>query len=231
MRSGRSVAVVVLAAAVASGAAMPAASAHAATLTKAHAKTIAKRINFHAADFPGYKVHPYQSSKAGTAMAKKFNACAGLATPFAQANSATFDNGSGALYSSVTEFVSSRATAKRDVQRAATAKTRRCLKQELATVSQEAGATNSTVTLTPITETPVEGLDAISGLQYTVTFTIFGFSGTLHGWDINFSRGNSEVSLNEVGTANVPEANLHAPLATLVARAEQKVPAAGLKVG
>jgi hypothetical protein len=223
------VAIVAIAATAIAGSAVPA-SAHSASLTKAHAKTVAKRINFHASDFPGYKVHPYQSSKAGTAMAKKFNACAGLATPFAQANSAAFDNGHGAIYSSVTEFVRSRATAKRDVQRVATAKARQCFKQELSDVSDEAGASNATITVTPVSEAPVAGLAAISGLQYTATFTIFGFTATLHGWDVNFARGNSEVSLDEVGTATVSAATLQTPLSTLIARAKQRVPAAGLRV-
>jgi hypothetical protein len=163
-------------------------------------------------------------------MAKKFNKCAGLATPFAQANSDSFDNGNGAIYSSVAEFVSTRAVAKHDDGQAASAQARQCLKQELADAASAVGATQADVTLTPVSESPVAGLDAIYGLQYTVTFTVFGYHGTLHGWDIGFSRGNAEVSLNEIGTANVPAANLHAPLTTLIARAKNRVPAGGLSI-
>lgn len=228
MRRGKSVASVVLIAAVASAFAMPAASAKPATLTKPHAKKIAKHINVNHSDFPRAKVHPASSSDSDAKEANKFQKCVGLAVPFAQVNSPAFDTGKGSIYSSVTEFVTTPAVAVRDIHRADSEQARSCLKQELSDAASAVGAKKADITLTPVSQNAVDGLGAIYGLKYTVKYSVFGFSGTLHGWTIGFARGNAEVSLNEIGTADVPEANLQTPLNTLVARAEAKVPAAGL---
>jgi hypothetical protein len=231
MKSGRSVTSVVLVAAVASVAALPCATAGASTpLTKAHAKTIAKHINVRHSDFPRAKVHPAPASSDDKKQANAYQKCVGLAMPFAQVNSPAFDTGKGSIYSSVTEFVSTRAIAKRDSHRAASAKARTCLRQELNAAASQIGASKADVTLTPITVSPVAGIDVIYGTKYTVKYSVFGFSGTLHGWDIGFSRGNAEVSLNEIGTADVPVSNLYTPLNTLITRAKSKVPAKGFTV-
>jgi hypothetical protein len=228
--SGRSIAVGVLAAAVASSVALPTASASASRMTKAQARTVAKHVNLTSADFRGFKVHPYQSSKGAKATQKQYAECLGLAPVFARAHSDAFDNGRGGIFSSVTELVKSRAAAKRDSQLAASARARQCLQQELKSIAAAVNAKDTKITVSPVTEAPIAGLDAIYAVKYTATFTILGYHGTLHGWSIGFSRGNLEVSLNEIGTMDVPRQNLNNALATLVARAKSQVPEGGLRV-
>jgi len=221
---------VVLAAAVASSFALPAASASSAPLTKARAHKLAKHINLDASNFRGFKVHAYQSSKGAKATEKKYAACVGLAPVFAKAHSDAYDNGKGGIFSSVTEFVSSRSAARHDAKRAASQRARDCLKQEMTDVAKAVSAQDTKVTVTPVTEAAVAGIDAIYSVKYTATFTILGYHGTLHGWSIGISRGNAEVSLNEIGTMDVPRANLSNALSTLITRVKNKVPAKGLPV-
>ncbi|HVT64466.1 MAG TPA: hypothetical protein VHD81_04890 [Mycobacteriales bacterium] len=232
MKSARSnvgkVAGVVLAAAVASSVALPASAST--PLTKAHARNIAKHINVKSSDYPGFKVHPYQSSKGAKATEKKYDGCVGFAPAFVRAHSDSYDNGKGALFSSVTEFVSSRAVAQHDDELAASQKARDCFKQELMDIAKAVNASDTQVTVSPESEAPVAGMDAIYAMKYTATFTVIGYHGTLHGWSVGFSRGNVEVSLNEIGTMDVPRANLNNALATLQARLTAKIPADGRPV-
>jgi hypothetical protein len=199
-------------------------------MSKAQARTVAKHINLRSADFRGFKVHPYQSSEGAKKMQKQYDECVGLASPFARKHSDAFDNGRGGIFSSVTELVRSRAAAKRDSRLAASGRARQCLEQELKDVAAAANAKDTKITVTPVTESPVAGVDAIYAVKYTATFTVLGYHGTLHGWSIGFSRGNLEVSLNEIGTMDVPRPNLNNALATLIARAKSQVPATGLRV-
>jgi hypothetical protein len=221
---------VVLAAAVAGSVAMPSASASASPRTKSQARTITKHINVRHLDFPGYKVHPYQSSKGAKTTEQNFHNCVGLAPVFAERHSDSYDDGHGAIYSSVTEFVSSRKVAKHDSALAGSAQGRDCLKQELMSIAAAVGSKDTQVTVTPVTETPVDGVDAIYAAKWSATYSVYGFKGTLYGWAIGFSRGNVEATLSEIGTANVPASKLDAPLATVIERAKRQVPTNGLPV-
>jgi hypothetical protein len=222
------VAGVALAAAVMSSVAMPASAST--PLTKTHARHIAKHINVHDYDYSGFKVHPYQSSKGAKATEQTYDECVGLASPFVRVHSDAYDNGRGGVFSSVTEFVSSRAAARHDDKLAASRRARNCFKQELMSIAKAVNAQDTKVTVTPETEAAVNGLDAIYAMKYTATFTVLGYHGTLHGWSVGFSRGNVEVNLNEIGTMDVPRANLDNALNRLFNRLEDSVPAAGLPV-
>jgi hypothetical protein len=234
MKAARSIsgktAGVALAVAVASSVASPAASASTTPLTKAQAREIAKYINVRAADYSGFKVHPYQSSKGAKATEQKYDDCAGVEPHFVRAHSDSYDNGRGALFSSVTKFVASRAAAKHDDRLMASQRARDCFKQELMDIAKAVNAKDTTVTVTPVSETPVEGLDAIYAMKYTATFTVLGYHGKLHGWSVGFSRGNVEVALNEIGTMDVPRANLNNALGRLFTRLKGKAPTKGLPV-
>lgn len=226
--SPRTLTLAVVAGAVAVSAAVP---VNAATpMTKAQARAVATHINVRQSDFPGYTAHPYESSKDAKAIARKTAQCIGSAPVFAKVTSASYDNGNGAAFNSETEFVASRAAAKRDMARSTSAKARRCSEQALEDAAKQAGASTADVTLTPVSEAAVRGLDAISGVKITLTITAFGFHATLHGWAIGFSRGNAEVTLSEVGTPDLPESSLRPALAHLIARAKHQVPAKGLPV-
>jgi hypothetical protein len=221
---------IVLAAAVASSVALTAASASTAPLTKDKARHIAKNINVKASDYSGFKVHPYQSSKGAKATEAKYDDCVGVANPFVRVHSDSYDNGRGALFSSVTKFVSSRAVAKHDDQLLASQNSRDCFKQELMDIAKAVNAQDTKVTVTAVDEAPVAGMDAVYAMKYTATFTVLGYHGKLHGWSVGFSRGNAEVTLNEIGTMDVPRANLNNALGRLFSRLTDKVPAKGLAV-
>lgn len=222
------IAVTLAGAAVVIGGSVASAAPHATALTKTHAKTLAKAINFRASDFPGYTVHPAKSSSSDDAAGKQYAACVGTAPSFMNVSSAAFTNSSGYGFSSVTEFVASRALANRDAHRSASAHARKCLKDQLTAAATSAGASGFGITSEAVTVAPVAGLDTIYGAKFTVTFSIFGQTGHLYGYDVGFVRGNAEVSLAEIGTADVPQSVTNAPLAKLVARAKRYVPSNGL---
>jgi hypothetical protein len=226
----RTIAGVVLATAVVSSGALPAASANPAARTKAQARAVAKDVNLRSSDFRGFKVHPYQSSKGAKATDKRYAECVGFAPVFAKAHSDAFDNGRGGIFSSVTEIVSSRRAARHDSQLAASQRARDCLKREITDIAKAVNAKDVKVTVAPEAEAAVEGIDSIYGVKYTAVFTVLGYHGTLHGWSIGLARGNTEVSLNEVGTMDVPRANLDNALSALIGRVEGKVPTKGLPV-
>ncbi|HVV75092.1 MAG TPA: hypothetical protein VHC43_03575 [Mycobacteriales bacterium] len=219
-----------LAAVVAAGVALPATSAASAPLTKAQARSIAKHVNLRATDFPGYTSHPYQSSKSARATDRQYADCVGLAPAFAKVHSPSYDDGSSAIYSSVTEFVTSRKTAQRDDRRSASANARACLNKELLDIANGVGSTSTQVTVTPVAESPVAGLDAIYADRWSATYTVVGYTGTLHGWVVGFSRGNVEASLDEIGTTEVAESKLQAPFTAVAGRLKQKVAVQGVPV-
>jgi hypothetical protein len=224
-------AVVVIAGAVIGGAAVPAnAAARATPITKAKATAVATRINFHASDFPGYSVTPYQPSAAEKAEDKRTEKCVGAAPEPVNVSSSAFSDSSGNGYSSETDFVASIAAAKQDAKLAKNAHSQQCLDQELEAATTAAGASDPKSTLTPITETPVAGLDAFFGYQITITFTVLGQQSALYGYDIGFARGNAEVTFEEIGATNLPQSATRQPLAVLISRAKQQVPAAGLPI-
>ncbi len=228
--NGMRVAGVLLAAAVASSVALPAASAGTSPLTKKQARHVANYINVKPGDYSGFKVHPYQSSKGAKATEQKYDACVGLASPFVRVHSDSYDNGRGGVFSSITKFVSSRSVAQHDDQLMDSQQARDCWKQELQDIAKAVNAKDVKITVTPVDEPSVNGMDAVYAYKYTATFTVLSYSGTLHGWSVGFSRGNVEVVLNEIGTMDVPRANLNNALGRLQSRLTDKVPAKGLAV-
>ncbi len=227
--SGGAMTIGVLAAAVATTASLPAAAVSHAPLSKPQARTVAKHINLRQTDFPGYTAHPHHRSKGGTALAKEYAACRGVVPKVAEVTSPAFA-GNGVGFYSVTRFVASRAAAQHDSQLAVSEQARDCLKRELKEIATAIGASDAQVTLTPVAEGPVKGIDAISAIQITVDWTAYGFHGTLHGWVVNFQRGNAEVTLDELGTTNVAQSAVQVPLSHLIARAKHRVPAGGLAI-
>jgi hypothetical protein len=231
MKSSKTLAITALAIAGTIGAAAPA-SAHsaAAPLTKARATSIAKAINLRASDFPGYKVTPYKETASDKAEDKRFSACIGSVPEFVDVTGAEFDNSSGYGFSSEVGFVSSVATLKADAKRNNSAHAQQCIKQELDAAAQQAGASNPTVTLTKLSEGPVAGLDATFGFRFSISFTVVGQTAHIYGYNYGFGRGNAEISMTEIGTTAVPEKQNVQPLAVLISRAKQQVPANGLKL-
>ncbi|HVT22225.1 MAG TPA: hypothetical protein VHE57_12655 [Mycobacteriales bacterium] len=208
------------------------ASAHpsAAALTKARATSIATAINLKSSDFPDYSVTPYQPSAQEKAEDKRVAKCVGEQPEFVDVTSAEFDNSDGYGFSSETSFVSSLAAVKTDARRATSAHARSCFKQELQAAATEAGASSAKVTVTPVHESAVSGLDAVFAMKFAVTFSVLGQNASLYGYDFGFGRGNAEVSLTEIGSADVPASASTQTLATLVSRAKHNVPAAGFKI-
>lgn len=196
-------------------------------ITKAQARAIAAKINFRASDFPGYSVTPYKPSASEKAADAKYSKCVGAAPSFIETTSAEFDNPDGYGYSSGLSFVASVATVKQDERRIASAHARKCLEAELNDAAAEAGAPDTDVTLTPLHEAPVAGLDAIFGYKFTIAVKVVGQEVDLHGFLIGFGRGNAEVSLTEIGTADLPQSATNSALATLISRAKRQIPAEG----
>ncbi len=228
MSSLKRTTVVVLATAAVGGASFQASAT--APLTKAQARSIAKHINVHQSDFPGYTAHPYERTKEGDAIAKKTAKCTGSAPMFVSQNSAAYDDGNGSAFSSVTEFVYSRAAARHDAKISSTAHARHCGERAIEQAAKDGGASDADVTLTPVSRDAVKGLDAMNGLKITMKFSALGFHTTLHGWAISFTRGNAEVTITEIGTADRPISVLDAPLTKIIGRAKHRVPVKGLPV-
>jgi hypothetical protein len=214
------------------GAAAPA-SAHsaAASISKAKATAIANAINFTASDFTSaYKATPYTETAADRASQKQFDACIGDKPNPVDVTSAEFDNPGGYGFSSEVAFASSVAALKADAKKNNTAHAQQCIKTQLASAAKQAGASNAKIALTKLQESPVKGLDAGFGYHFTITFSVAGQSIALYGYNYGFGRGNAEVSMTEIGTANIAEKNNVKPLAKLIARAEAQVPTSGLHI-
>jgi hypothetical protein len=224
---GSSIAIAVVAAAAVCAATAPA-SAGTASLTKAHARTIGKAINVRSSDFPGYSSQSAQPSASDKAIAKTYAKCVGTSAQFVNVTSPEFDSSSGAGFSSSVAFVSSPAALKRDAQRIQAAHGQACLKQSFVSATAEAGAPGAAVTLTPLTLNTFGRLSALFGYQITITVSILGQSESLHGYQIDFGRGNAEVELDELGLPQLAQSVMTKPLETLIKRAKQQVPAAGL---
>lgn len=218
------------AAAMVAAAATPATASKAKSISKAKARTIAARINLHSSDLPGYSVQSYKSSSAATNVEKAYEKCVGVAARLVDVNSNAFTNSGGYGFTSASSFVASAAAAKRDIRRVASAHGRQCLKQTFQSAASGVGASSSSVTVSPLSEATRSGLGAIFAVKITASFTIFGYSATLHGYEIGFTRGNAEVELDEIGAADKPQSINDAPLAALISRAKHNVPAAGLAI-
>ncbi|HVW81858.1 MAG TPA: hypothetical protein VHB69_13050 [Mycobacteriales bacterium] len=231
MKPSKTLAITALAVAATIGSALPA-SAHTASapISKAKARSIAKAINLRASDFPGYRATPYHETASDKAEDAKFEKCVGAAPDFVSVTSPEFDNQSGYGFSSSASFVASVQTVKQDLRRSTNARAQKCIKQELAAAAAQAGASNPKVTLTRVSESSVPGLDAIFGFKFSMAFTVVGQTEHLYGYELDFGRGNAEVSLTEIGTANVAKSVCTSPLATLISRAKQQVPASGLRL-
>jgi hypothetical protein len=232
MKSSKTLAIAALAVAGTIGAAAPA-SAHsaAASITKAKATSIANAINFKASDFPGYKVTPYKATAQDKASEKRFQACIGGKPALVDVTGAEFDNSNGYGFSSEVAFVPSVAALKADAKRNGTAHALQCIRQQLNAAAKEAGASNPKITLARLSEGAVSGLDATFGFKFSISFTVVGQTAHLYGYDYGFGRGNAEVSMTEIGTTAVAEKTNVKPLAILIKRAEQQVPANGLPIG
>jgi hypothetical protein len=232
MKSSKTLAIAALAVAGTIGAAAPA-SAHsaAASVTKAKATSIANAINFSASDFTSaYKETPYQPTASDKAAQKRFEACVGGKPALVDVTGAEFDNSGGYGFSSEVAFVSSVAALKADAARNSTAHAQQCIKQQLSAAAEEAGASNPKITLTRLSEASVSGLDATFGFKFSIAFTVVGQTAHIYGYNYGFGRGNAEVSMTEIGTTAVAEKTNIKPLAILIKRAEQQVPAGGIKI-
>jgi hypothetical protein len=232
MKSSKTLAIAALAVAGTIGAAAPA-SAHsaAAPITKAKATSIANAINFKASDFTSaYKETAYQPTASDKATQKKFQACIGGKPALVDVTGAEFDNSNGYGFSSEVAFVPSVAALKADAKRNSTSHALQCIRQQLNAAAKEAGASNPKITLARLSEGPVSGLDATFGFKFSIAFTVAGQTAHIYGYDYGFGRGNAEVSMTEIGTTAVPESTNVKPLEKLIARAEQQVPANGIKI-
>ena len=228
-RIGSSVVVSVAALAVLGMTAVPASAAT--TVTKAQARAIAAKINFTAADFPGYHVTPYKPTASDRAENARLQKCIGGAPDLVDVSAAEFDNPTtGDGYSSETSFVASPAAVKKDASRIVSTHAQQCIKQEFAVGVNQEGGSKTKVSLSPINEPSVSGLNAVFGYRLAITTTIGGHRLTLHGYLLGFGRGNAEVSFTEFGPGTVSESSTNSLVATLADRAKHEVPASGFTI-